>query len=215
MSTAPIAITAQEVAKGLSMFEIDESLEALVDTAEQEAEANNGEISEEIKIALATYAEAFGYKLDRIADFLKAQKAEAEVAQREAERFQARHKAAENREKRLKQMLVWFMLTRNVQKLRGARNTISLQANSAPSLVIQETTHIPDSFYRAKIEVTWPEWIEILTALPQGPLRDRLREVGGKAVQKELQRGILADALARGEAITGVSLVKGNHVRLR
>ena len=215
MSTAPIAITAQEVAKGLSMFEIDESLEALVDTAEQEAETNNGEISEEIKIALATYAEAFGYKLDRIADFLKAQKAEAEVAQREAERFQARHKAAENREKRLKQMLVWFMVTRNVQKLRGARNTISLQANSAPSLVIQETTHIPDSFYRAKIEVTWPEWIEILTALPQGPLRDRLREVGGKAVQKELQRGILADALARGEAITGVSLVKGNHVRLR
>jgi len=215
MSTAPIAITAQEVAKGLSMFEIDESLEALVDTAEQEAEANNGEISEEIKIALATYAEAFGYKLDRIADFLKAQKAEAEVAQREAERFQARHKAAENREKRLKQMLVWFMLTRNVQKLRGARNTISLQANSAPSLVIQETTHIPDSFYRAKIEVTWPEWIEILAALPQGPLRDRLREVGGKAVQKELQRGILADALARGEAVTGVSLVKGNHVRLR
>jgi hypothetical protein len=215
MSTAPIAITAQEVAKGLSMFEIDESLEALVDTAEQEAEANNGEISEEIKIALATYAEAFGYKLDRIADFLKAQKAEAEVAQREAERFQARHKAAENREKRLKQMLVWFMLTRNVQKLRGALNTISLQANSAPSLVIQETTHIPDCFYRAKIEVTWPEWIEILAALPQGPLRDRLREVGGKAVQKELQRGILADALARGEAITGVSLVKGNHVRLR
>ena len=215
MSTAPAAITAQEVAKGLSVFEIDESLEALVDTAEQEAEANNGEISEEIKIALATYAEAFGYKLDRIADFLKAQKAEAEVAQREAERFQARYKAAENREKRLKQMLVWFMLTRNVQKLRGALNTISLQANSAPSLVIQETTHIPDCFYRAKIEVTWPEWIEILTALPQGPLRDRLREVGGKAVQKELQRGILADALARGEAITGVSLVKGNHVRLR
>ena len=215
MSTAPIAITAQEVAKGLSMFEIDESLEALVEAAEQEAEANNLEISEEIKIALATYAEAFGYKLDRIADFLKAQKAEAEVAQREAERFQARHKAAENREKRLKQMLVWFMVTRNVQKLRGALNTISLQANSAPSLVIQETTHIPDSFYRAKIEVTWPEWIEVLTALPQGPLRDRLREVGGKAVQKELQRGILADALARGEAITGVSLVKGNHVRLR
>ena len=215
MSTAPIAVTAQEVAKGLSMFEIDESLEALVDTAEQEAEANNGEISEEIKIALATYAEAFGYKLDRIADFLKAQKAEAEIAQREAERFQARHKAAENREKRLKQMLMWFMVARNVQKLRGALNTISLQANSAPSLVIQETTHIPDSFYRAKIEVTWPEWIEILTALPQDPLRDRLREVGGKAVQKELQRGILADALARGEAITGVSLVKGNHVRLR
>lgn len=215
MSTAPIAITAEEVAKGLSMFEIDEGLEALVEAAEQEAEANNGEISESIKTALATYAEAFGYKVDRIANYLNAQKAESELAQREAERFQARHKAAENREKRLKQMLVWFMISRNTQKLRGALNTISLQANSAPSLVIQETTHIPASFYRAKVELTWPEWREIVESLPPGPLRDRLGDAEGRTVQKELQRGILSDALARGEAIAGVSLVKGSHVRLR
>src|ERR1019366_5307450 len=51
MSAIPMAITAQDVAKGLSMFEIDESLEALVEAAEQEAEAN-GEISEDIKTAL-------------------------------------------------------------------------------------------------------------------------------------------------------------------
>src|SRR6266849_9903687 len=215
MSAAPIATTAQEVAKGLSMFEIDESLEALVEAAEQDAEANNGEISEEIKTALATYAEAFGYKVDRIANYLKAQKAEAETAQREADRFQARYKAAENREKRLKQMLVWFMISRNTQKVRGALNTISLQANSAPSLTIQETTHIPDSFYRAKVELTWPEWREIVDSLPPGRLRERLGAADGKTVQKDLQRGNLSDALARGETITGVSLVKGSHVRLR
>jgi hypothetical protein len=215
MSTAPTAITAQEVAKGLSMFEIDESLDALVETAEQEAEANNGEISENIKTALGIYAEAFGYKVDRIANYLKAQKAEAEVAEREAERFHARYKAAESREKRLKQMLVWFMISRDTQKLRGALNTISLQANSQPSLAIQETTHIPDSFYRAKVELTWPEWREIVESLPPGPVRDRLGDSDGRIVQKELQRGILSDALARGEAIAGVSHVKGSHVRLR
>ena len=215
MSAVPMAITAQDVAKGLSMFDIDESLEALVEEAEQEAEANNGEISEGTKTALATYAEAFGYKVDRIANYLKAQKSEAELAQREAERFQARHKAAENREKRLKQMLVWFMISRSTPKLRGSLNTISLQANSAPSLTIQETTHIPDSFYRAKVELTWPEWREIVDSLPPGALRDRLEAADGKIVQKDLQRGILADALARGETITGVSLVKGHHVRLR
>src|SRR5579859_3195983 len=205
MSAAPIAITADEVAKGLSMFEIDESLETLVEAAEQEAEANNGELSENIKTALATYADAFGYKVDRIANYLRAEKAEAELAQREADRFQARYKAAENREKRLKQMLVWFMLTRNVQKLRGELNTICLQANSAVSLVVHETAHIPASFYRARIEITWPEWVEILEALPQGPLRERLMNGEGKVVQKELQRGILSDALARGEAVEGVS----------
>ncbi|HWB84471.1 MAG TPA: siphovirus Gp157 family protein [Bryobacteraceae bacterium] len=215
MSAIPMAIAAQDVAKGLSMFEIDESLESLVEEAEQEAEANNGEISEDLKNALATYAEAFGYKVDRIANYLKAQNAEAELAQREAERLQARHKAAENREKRLKQMLVWFMISRSTPKLRGSLNTISLQANSVPSLTIQETTHIPDSFYRARVELTWPEWREIVDALPPCPLRDRLGAADGKTVQKDLQRGILSDALARGETITGVSLVKGHHVRLR
>src|SRR5216683_1831859 len=174
MSAAPISITPDEVAKGLSMFEIGESLEALVEAAEQEAEANNGEISENIKTALATYAEALGYKVDRIANYLKAQKAEAELAQREAERFQARHKAAENREKRLKQMLVWFMTTRNVQKLRGALNTISLQANSVPSLVIHDIAQVPDSFYRARVEISWPEWREIVESLPPGAVQDRL-----------------------------------------
>jgi hypothetical protein len=215
MSAVARSISATDVAKGLSIFEIDESLAALVEAAEADAEANNGELSEPIKEALVTYAEAFGYKVDRIADFLKAQKAEAEIAQREGERFQARHKAAENREKRLKQMLVWFMLTRNVQKLRGELNTICLQANSAPSLVVNEITHIPASFYRARIEISWPEWVEVLEALPQGPLRDRLMNGEGKFVQKELQRGILSDALGRGEVVEGASLVKGSHVRLR
>lgn len=93
MSAVAISTVATNVAKGLSTFEIDESLAALVEAAEEDAEANNGELSESIKEALLTYAEAFGHKVDRIADFLKAQKAEAEMAQREGERFQARHKS--------------------------------------------------------------------------------------------------------------------------
>lgn len=208
-------ISAADVVKGLSIFEIDESLAELVEAAEEDAAAHNGEISESIKAALVIYADAFGCKVDRIADFLRAQKAEAEIAQRESERFQARQKAAENREKRLKQMLMWFMRTRNVKKLRGERNTIYLQANSTPSLVIQDAAHIPPSFYRARIEITWPEWLEIMEALPEGPVRERLLNGEGKFVQKELQRGILADALFRGEPIPGATLVKGSHVRLR
>ena len=215
MNSTPMVMTAKDVARGLSIFEIDESLEALVEAAEADAEANNGEISDGIKSALATYAEAFGYKVDRIADFLKAQKAEAEISQREAERFQNRHKAAENREKRLKQMLAWFMLSQGVSKLRGEFNTISLQANSTPSLSIQEAGQIPASFYRARIDLAWTEWIEVLESLPAGSLRERLTTGEGRFIQKELQRGILADALQRGESIPGVALTKGSHIRLR
>ena len=86
MSTA-LKTVATDLAKGLSIFEIDESLAALVDAAEEDAEANKADISDPVKEALSAYAEAFGYKVDRIADFLKAQRAEAEIAQREAERL--------------------------------------------------------------------------------------------------------------------------------
>ena len=48
-----------------------------------------------------------------------------------------------------------------------------------------------------------------------GPLRDRLMSGEGKFVQKELQRGILSDALAGGEVVEGVMLLKGSHIRLR
>ena len=215
MNATPMVVTARDVARGLSIFEIDDCLEALVDAAEADAEVNKGEISEAIKSALATYAEAFGYKVDLIADFLKAQRAEAEIAQREAERFHNRHRAAENREKRLKQLLVWFMLSRNLPKLRGEFNTIALQANSTPSLVIQDPSHIPVSFYRARIDVTWSQWTEILESLPEGALRERLSAGQGKFIEKELQRGILSDALARGEGIPGIALLKGHQVRLR
>ena len=43
MSAIMTGISATDVAKGLSIFEIDESLAALVEAAEEDAEANNGE----------------------------------------------------------------------------------------------------------------------------------------------------------------------------
>ena len=58
MSAIMSRISVADVAKGLSIFEIDESLAALVEAAEEDAEANNGELSESIKEALATYAES-------------------------------------------------------------------------------------------------------------------------------------------------------------
>lgn len=214
MSAAPVT-TAPELARKASIFEIDEALDLLVQSAEEQAEANNGEITEELRKALVEYVEAFGYKVDRIANYIKAQKAEAETAGREVERLESRRKAAENREKRLKSMLVYYMVTRELRQLRGALNTITLQGNSQPSLVVNDASHMPNVFYRARVDLPWTEWEGILASLPPGALLERLRAAEGRFVQKELQRGVLADAMARGEAVEGAALVKGQHVRVR
>jgi hypothetical protein len=76
-------------------------------------------------------------------------------------------------------------------------------------------SRIPNTFYRAQVDLPWTERDEVLASLPQGALRDRLRAAEGRSVQKELQRGVLADTLARGENVNGATLVKGQHVRLR
>ncbi|MGH9631119.1 MAG: siphovirus Gp157 family protein, partial [Bryobacteraceae bacterium] len=165
--------------------------------------------------ALLEYVEAFGYKVDRIANYIKAQKVEAETAAREAQRLTARQKAAENREKRLKSMLVYYMNARELRQLRGALNTITLQRNSQPSLIVTDEARIPSAFFRATAELAWTEWEAILASLPPGALLERLRAVQGRLVQKELLRGVLADALGRGETIEGAALVKGQHVRIR
>ena len=58
-----------------------------------------------------------------------------------------------------------------------------------------DRAHIPASFYRVRIESTRAPLagvVELLEALPLGPLRDRLMNGEGQVVQKDLQRGILS-----------------------
>ena len=77
------------------------------DAEQEEAAENGGEIPEELQAALGEYIEAFGEKVDRIAGYLKAQDAFAELAKKEEERLRARGNAAENRVKRLKRVSVF------------------------------------------------------------------------------------------------------------
>ena len=211
-TTATVNGTARELARGLSLFEIDQALAMLIDSAQEEAAANNGELSEELKAALADYVEAFGEKVDRIANYLKAQESFADLARREAARLEARRKAAENRVKGLKTFLCFFMASHELKRLQGPLNTITLASNSADSLVLDEGAHVSDVFHKVSAEVTWNEWEEILAVLPTGPLRERL--LGENGVHKDLDRTRLSEALKAGVSVAGARLVRGQHVRI-
>jgi len=200
------------LARGLSLFEIDQALAMLIESAQEEAAANSGELSEELKTALADYVEAFGEKVDRIANYLKAQENLADLARREAARLEARRKAAENRVRGLKTFLCFFMASRDLKRLQGPLNTITLASNSAETLVLDEETNVSDIFHKVSAEVTWNEWEEILSALPTGPLRERL--IGENGVHRELDRARLSEALKAGVTVAGARLVRGQHVRI-
>lgn len=73
-------------------------------------------------------------------------------------------------------MLVWYLTTRHTKKLRGTMNTVCMQANSTPSLVVQDFSQIPDAFYTARMEISRPEWQEIVSSAPGGVLATGWKE---------------------------------------
>jgi hypothetical protein len=91
-----------------------------------------------LRNALSEYVDAFGEKVDRIANYIKAQEASAEAAKKEAYRLKARRKSAENRVKTCKSFLCWFMTCRSLKHLKGRLNTITLASNSVESLVFDD-----------------------------------------------------------------------------
>ena len=80
----------ETLASEMSLFQLDETLSLLMESATEEAPANNGEIPDELRQALLDYCEAFGTKVDNIANYIKAQDGEARNAKIEIERLQAR-----------------------------------------------------------------------------------------------------------------------------
>jgi hypothetical protein len=119
------------LAGSMSLFEIDETLDLLIHGAEEEAEANNGQLPEQLKATIMEYFEAHFRKIDRIAAYIRTQDAEAQIAGREIERLQARQQAAKNRGARIRIMLCYFMTSRGIQRLKGELNTITRQDNSS------------------------------------------------------------------------------------
>src|SRR5580692_9958315 len=133
----------QTLASEMTLFELDESLSLLMDSATEAAMEGNGEIPSELQQALLDYCEAFGTKVDNIANYIKSQENEARNAKTEIDRLQTRQAAAENKVERLKGLLKYFMETRGLRNMKGRLNTISLRKNSQDSLIVDSVDRIP------------------------------------------------------------------------
>jgi len=205
----------QTLASEMTLFALDESLSLLMESATEMAAENNGEIPDDLRQALLDYFEAFGTKVDNIANYIKSQENEARNAKIEINRLQARLAAAENRIDRLKGLLKYFMETRNLRSMKGRLNTISLRKNSQDSLIVDRPDAVPAEYWRVSLTIGAPELQELLDHLPeQHNLRARLTAGDPAAVQREPDNSKLRSALASGATIQGAELRRGQHVRL-
>jgi hypothetical protein len=203
------------LASEMTLFRLDETLNQLMESAAEVAAANNGEIPKELRDAVLDYCEAFGQKVDNIANYIKSLENEVRCAAVELERLQSRRSAAENRIERLKALLKYFMETRNLRSMKGHLNTISLRKNSQDSLVTDMPDLIPPEYWRVTITVGLAELQELADYLPEGhPLRVRVCQDGNGSMRREPDHGKLRSALSSGVLIQGAELRRGQHVRL-
>lgn len=214
MSCQPSLPLPQTLATEMTLFELDESLSLLMESATEAAD-NAGEIPEELRQALLDYCEAFGTKVDNIANYIKSQENEARNAKAEIDRLQARQTTAEKKVDRLKGLLKYFMVSRTLRAMKGRLNTISLRKNSQDSLIVERPEVIPPEYWRVSVMIGLLDWQELLNHLPeQHSLRVRLTADADGSVRRDPDNAKLRSALASGTQIQGAELRRGQHVRL-
>jgi hypothetical protein len=200
----------------MTLFELDESLSLLMESATEAAADNSGEIPDELRQALLDYCEAFGSKADNIANYIKSQEFQARNAKSEIDRLQFRQAAAENKAERLKGLIKYFMETRGLRSMKGQLNSISLRKNSQDSLVVDSIDQIPSEYWRVSVSLPHSELEELLRCLPEEHrLRACLTPEGNDGyVRREPDNTKLRTALASGVPIQGAELRRGQHLRL-
>ena|ERR1019366_1544780 len=139
-----------------SLFDLDDRLIELMSLVEEAADAG-GEISKELAQEVDTYLEAYRLKVDLIAGYWRWQQSIADILSKESERLAARKKAAENQVTRLKGFLFAFMMARGIKKLEGEKSDIGMQRNSTASLIVDDTSQIPEHFFERSVRFTKTE----------------------------------------------------------
>ena len=144
-----------ELAKDFTLFQIEESLVLLAESAEEEG------LTPEIERALTVYLEGAAEKRDRVADFIHFCEGMAELAKAEGKRLQARQKHFEATAERVSAMVLRVLDYLGVKKLEGRTNTLK-KRKCPPSVKIIDEAKVPAEYKHITVTLPLPQWQELL-----------------------------------------------------
>ena len=90
----------------------------------EEQVASEGPPSEGLVARFQQFCDARGKKADRIGRFLRMVEAREQYCRMEAERLSERARAAAGKAERTKNMVLYYLLSRNLQKIEGRQFTL-------------------------------------------------------------------------------------------
>jgi Siphovirus Gp157 len=197
------------IAAANSLFEIDMELDALLEEMEQQVEST-GRPSDELVARFQQFCQAHGEKVDRIGRFVRMMEAREQYCRSESARLADRARAAASRVERTKNMVLYYLLSRDLKKIEGYQFTLRAQKNSQDSVRITDEAAVPKSYCRIEARIDGVVWETVLSLLP-GELSKSL-ELSVQDVQPNADA--IKSAAMRNENVPGAEVRRGLHLRV-
>ena len=148
-----------------SLFEIDAELDGLLDEIEEQTE-QKGEPSEDLVARFQQFCSAHGEKVDRIGRFLRRMDAREQFCRSEAARLSDRARAAAGKVERTKNMVLYYLMCRDLKAIEGREFTLRAQKNGQDSVRITDEAALPVAFRKIDARIGGVLWETVLANLP-------------------------------------------------
>jgi hypothetical protein len=197
------------IAEASSLFEIDMELDGLLEQIEEQVESE-GQASEDLVARFQQFCEAHGRKVDRIGRFVRIMEAREQFCRSEAARLSERARAAAGKVDRTKNMVLYYLLSRDLKKIEGHQFTLRVQKNSQDSVRITDEAAVPKSYCRIDARIPGIIWETVLSILP-----DELARTLESSVQETRpDNDAIKSAVAQSEVVPGAEVRRGLHLRV-
>jgi hypothetical protein len=197
------------IAEANSLFEIDMEIDGLLEEIQQQVETQ-GEASEDLVSRFQQFCEARGEKVDRIGRFVRIMEAREQYCRSESARLTDRARAAAGKVERTKNMVLYYLLSRDLKKIEGQQFTLRTQKNSQDSVRIIDESALPKCYCRIEARITGVVWERVLSLLP-GELATTLES---SIQEARPDNDAIKAAVAQNEVVPGAEVWRGSHLRV-
>jgi len=197
------------IAEASSLFEIDTELDGLLEEIEEQVESE-GQAAEDLVARFQQFCEAHGEKVDRIGRFVRIMESREQLCRSEAARLSDRARAAAGKVERTKTMVLYYLLSRNLQKIEGQQFTLRAQKNGQDSVKITDQASVPKCYCRIEARIPGVIWETLLSLLP-----DELAKTLESSIKEACpDNDAIKTAVAQNERVPGAEVRRGMHLRV-
>ena len=197
------------IAEASSLFEIDVELDGLLEEIEGQVESE-GQAAEDLVARFQQFCEAHGEKVDRIGRFVRIMEAREQYCRSESARLTDRARAAAGKVERTKNMVLYYLLSRDLKKIEGCQFTLRAQKNSQDSVRITDEAAVPKSYCRIDARIDGVVWETVLSLLPD----EVSRSLESSVQETRPNADAIRAALMQGENVPGTEVRRGFHLRI-